>query len=289
MRTTDWVEVCVQASVDAGELLGILDDPAVQGAWEEAGTIHLYWPEDQWNGDRLASVQTVLRRMNQAGMADIPVSVDRVPFQDWNQLWARSVKPLWIGKRIVVRPSWEPVSLQPGQIEIILDPKQAFGTGHHATTRMLLEWLEEIVRGGESVLDIGTGSGLLAMAALRLGAVRAVGIDHDPVAIECAQDYARQNRFGEELSLQCGGFDAIPKGQSFDLVLANLDRQTLLQLAERLTDSTHPKWLISGLLLDQREEIVSAFAAAGLYPGRQREQDGWLAMEFLHAQSCEGV
>jgi ribosomal protein L11 methyltransferase len=154
---------------------------------------------------------------------------------------------------------------------------------------MLLEWLEEIVCGGESVVDIGTGSGLLAMAALRLGAVRAAGIDHDPVAIECAQDYARQNRFGDELSLQCGGFDAIPKAQPFDLALANLDRQTLLQLAERLLDFTCSKWLVSGLLLDQREEIVAAFATAGLYPGRQRDQDGWLAMEFLRASSCEGA
>src|SRR5512147_187550 len=166
----DWVEVCIQSPVDAGELLGMLDDPAVQGAWEEAGTIHLYWPAAQWNGDRLASVRAVVRRMNPWSMADIPVSVNQLPFQDWNQLWAQSVKPLWIGKRIVIRPSWEPVSLQPGQIEIILDPKQAFGTGHHATTRMLLEWLEEIVRGGESVLDVGSGSGILAMAALRLGA-----------------------------------------------------------------------------------------------------------------------
>lgn len=285
----DWVDVCILAPIDAGELLGMLDDPSVQGAWEEAGAIHLYWPEDQWNGDRLASVQTVVRRMHSAGMADIPVSVNRVPFQDWNQQWARSVKPLWIGKRIVVRPSWEPVSLQPGQIEIILDPKQAFGTGHHATTRMLLEWLEEIVRGGESVLDIGTGSGLLAMAALRLGAVQAVGIDYDPVAIDCAEDYARQNCFGSELSFLCSGLDAIPNKPSFDLVLANLDRQTLLQLAERPADGAHTRWLVSGLLLDQRNEIVAAFAAAGLYPGRQRELDGWLALEFLRVSSCEGA
>jgi ribosomal protein L11 methyltransferase len=285
----DWVEVCIHAPVDAGELLGMLDDSSAQGAWEEAGAIHLYWPEDQWNGDRLASVQAVVRRLDSASLADIPITVNRVPFQDWNQQWARSVKPLWIGKRIVIRPSWEAVSLQPGQIEIILDPKQAFGTGHHATTRMLLEWLEEIVCGGESVVDIGTGSGLLAMAALRLGAVQAAGIDHDPVAIECAQDYARQNRFGDELSFQCGGFDAIPKEQPIDLALANLDRQTLLQLAERLPDFTYPKWLVSGLLLDQREEIVAAFATAGLYPGRQRDQDGWLAIEFLRASSCEGA
>jgi ribosomal protein L11 methyltransferase len=154
---------------------------------------------------------------------------------------------------------------------------------------MLLEWLEEIVRGGESVLDVGTGSGILAMAALRLGAGRAVGIDHDPVAIECAREYALLNRFGDELSLHCGGLDALPKGQLFDLVLANLDRQTLMQLADKLADCTHTTLLVSGLLLDQREEIVAAFATAGLYPCRQREQDGWLAMEFLRAQSCEGV
>lgn len=285
----DWVEVCIHAPVDAGELLGVLDDPSVQGAWEEPGAIHLYWPTDQWNGDRLASVRSVLIRMNPTGMADIPLSVNRVPFQDWNEQWARSVKPLWIGKRIVISPSWETVSLLPDQIEIILDPKQAFGTGHHATTRMLLEWLEESISGGESVLDVGTGSGLLAMVALRLGAARAVGIDHDPVAIECAQEYARQNRFGDELSLHCGGLDTLHRGQSFDLVLANLDRQTLIQLADKLADCTQTTLLISGLLPDQREEIVAAFATAGLYPCRQREQDGWLAMEFLRTQSCEGT
>lgn len=285
----DWVEVCIQAPVDAGELLGLLDDPTVQGAWEEAGTIRLYWPEAQWNGDRLASVRAVVQRMNSASSADIPVLVNQMPFQDWNQLWAQSVKPLWIGKRIVIRPSWEPVSLQPGQIEIVLDPKQAFGTGHHATTRMLLEWLEEIVRGGESVLDVGTGSGILAMAALRLGAGRAVGLDHDPVAIDCAREYALLNHCGERLSLRCGGLDAPAPWQSFNLVLANLDRQTLIQLADQLADCTHTRLLVSGLLLDQRKEVVAAFAAAGLYPGREREQDGWLAMEFLPVQSCEGV
>jgi ribosomal protein L11 methyltransferase len=286
MQTKDWVEVCIQAPVDAGELLGMLDDPSLQGAWEEAGVVHLYWPEAQWNGDRLASVQAAVRHMSAMGTADISVRVNRLPFQDWNQQWAQSVKPLWIGRRIVVRPSWEPVSLQPGQIDIILDPKQAFGTGHHATTRMLLEWLEEDMRGGETVLDAGTGSGLLAMAALRLGAVRAVGIDHDPVAIDCAQEYAQTNRFGEELALHCGEIEG---GQLFDLVLANLDRQTLLGLADRLTSCTGNRLLVSGVLVDQGEEVAVAFAAAGLYPGRQREQDGWLAMEFLRAQPCEGM
>ncbi len=285
----DWIEVCIQAPVDAGELLGMLDDPWVQGAWEEAGTIHLYWPEARWNGDRLASVQAVVRRMSSASMAGIAISVNQVPFQDWNQQWAQSVKPLWIGKRIVIRPSWEPVNLQPGQIEIVLDPKQAFGTGHHATTRMLLEWLEEVIHGDETVLDVGSGSGILAMAALRLGARSALGIEYDPVAVECAEEYAKQNGFGSELRYVCGTLQDGAVSIRPDLVLANLDRRTLLQLAEQLALCAARRLLISGLLQDQQKEVVAAFMVAGLYPGREREQDGWLAMEFLPVQSCEGV
>ena len=107
-----------------------------------------------------------------------------------------SVRPIRIGRRIVIRPSWEPVALQAQDIEIVLDPKQAFGTGHHATTRMLLEWLEDLIHGGEFVLDVGTGSGILAMVALRLGAASALGVECDPVAVDCARDYARENGFG---------------------------------------------------------------------------------------------
>jgi ribosomal protein L11 methyltransferase len=150
---------------------------------------------------------------------------------------------------------------------------------------MLLEWLEDLVTGGESVLDVGTGSGLLAMVALRLGAERANAIDHDPVAIECAQEYARANRFGDELSLRCGSLN---REQAFDVVLANLDRQTLLQLAERLADCTGTRLLVSGLLPDQQEEIMAAFGAVSLYPREWRERDGWLAIEFTPAPSCEG-
>ena len=178
---------------------------------------------------------------------------------------------------------------RPGQIEIVLDPKQAFGTGHHATTRMLLEWLEETIQGGESVLDVGCGSGILAMASLRLGAFLAVGIDHDPVAVDCAQEYVVLNRFGAELSLQCCELEGLSGHQAFDLVLANLDRQTLCQLADQLAGRTRTRLLVSGILLDQRGEVAAALASSGLYPGRERESEGWLAVEFLRSESCEGV
>ena len=121
-----------------------------------------------------------------------------------------------------------------GSLEIILDPKQAFGTGHHATTRMLLEWLEDRIQGGEAVLDVGAGSGILAMVALRLGARSAIGVELDPVAVACARDYAVENHFGPELTWVCGTLRDVPHPVTPDLVLANLDRQTLLLLAEEL-------------------------------------------------------
>jgi ribosomal protein L11 methyltransferase len=139
---------------------------------------------------------------------------------------------------------------------------------------MLLEWLEHVIQGGETVLDVGTGSGLLAMVALRLGANTAVGIDHDADAIDCAREYAFVNGFGPELSLQCG---IVAGDRPYDLVLANLDRQTLLQLAAPLEASTGRMLLVSGLLRDQCAEIEEAFARVDLFPCSIREQDGYKA------------
>jgi len=285
--TADWIDVQIRTHLDAGEVLGLLDDSCVPGAWEDGRTIHLYWPSHQWTSDHLAHVRSILQRLTEQGVAESDIVVHSLPDQDWNRQWAQSVKPLRVGKRIVIRPSWEQVPVVEGEVEIVLDPKQAFGTGHHATTSLLLEWLEEDIRGGESVLDVGAGSGLLGMVALRLGAARVTGIDNDPDAIECARGYAADNGFGPELALQCGTLTA--GLDSFEMVLANLDRRTLLDLAEPLAASTGRTLLVSGILVDQRAEVVAAFAHVGVYPGRQREREGWLAMEFHQAQSCEGA
>src|SRR5215217_6096475 len=289
MIQNDWVDVCIQTTIDAGEFLAILDDPAVQGAWEDSGMVHLYWPETQWNADRLASVRTVLGRLQHC--ADPPILVNRLPSQDWNQQWARSVRPLRIG-RLVIRPSWEPVVLASEDLEIELDPKQAFGTGHHATTRMLLEWLQNDIRGGERVLDLGSGSAILAMAAVKLGATAAVAVDCDPVAVECAKEYVIRNRLDHSIELHCGTLnDVAARRPPADLVLANLDRQTLLSIAGGLATYGHAGtrlWL-SGLLIDQRTEIVEQFSTLGLTCVRQREQDGWVALELIKTEPCEGV
>jgi ribosomal protein L11 methyltransferase len=293
MNSEGWIDVQIRTAVDAAELLGVLADPVIQGGWEEQGIVHLYWPKPQWSMEVCARLSKILRELDSDTLAERDIHVEELPDQDWNRQWSQSVRPIRVGRRIVIRPSWEPVALQPRDIEIVLDPKQAFGTGHHATTRMLLEWLEDLVHGGESVLDVGAGSGILAMASLRLGASSALGVECDPVAVDCARDYAEENGFGGHLEFRCGTLEEVDRDGELrpDLVLANLDRQTLLLLCDELTRyvSHGARLLLSGILLEQEQEIVEAFSRAGATLVERREQEGWLALELLLAESCEGV
>jgi ribosomal protein L11 methyltransferase len=293
MMSEGWIDVQIRTDVDAGELLGRLADPVIQGGWEENGVVHLYWPKPQWSLEARARLSSALLGFDPDASTETDIHVEELPDQDWNRQWAQSVRPIRIGRRIVIRPSWEPVVLQAYDIEIVLDPKQAFGTGHHATTRMLLEWLEDLIGGGECVLDVGAGSGILSMVALRLGAASALGVECDPVAVECARDYAAENGFGNNLEFRCGTLEDMDRQDALrpDLVLANLDRQTLLQLCDELAQYVNhgARLLLSGILLDQEQEIVEAFSKAGAMLSQRREQEGWVSLELLMAESCEGV
>lgn len=286
----DWIQADVQTSLDAGELLGILNDPAVTGAWQEPDCIHLYWPVDRCG---LETWQGLRRALIQLGQVepDRAVTINNLANQDWNAQWSRLVEPIRIG-RVVIRPSWKAVAINPGEIELILDPKQAFGTGHHATTQLLIEWVQEVVTPSDRVLDVGTGSGVLTMVALRLGAVEAVGVDFDPVAIDCARDYAQVNGFDNRLTLCVGNALGGQLRDSFSptLVLANLDRQTLLDAGETLCRyaAGGARLLLSGLLIEQRAEIEAAYAAHGVYVKAARTRDGWVALEAVGMESCEG-
>lgn len=277
-----WIDVRVQSSMDVGELAGLLNDPWMVGVWQEEGMLHLYWPHERWTSEARQKLTALVQR---CGIDAGSIAVHSLPDEDWNAAWARSVEPLRVGQRIVIRPSWATVALHADDVELILDPKQAFGTGHHATTQLLLEWLEAHVHGGEHVLDVGTGSGILAMVALRLGAASAWGIDHDPVAIECAHGYAIENGFGTELTLDTS---ALTSTEQVDIVLANLDRRTLLDLSSALPRRVHRhgRLVLSGILIDDREDLLHAFRQDGGDLVWERERDGWLAMAFMFHQEA---
>ncbi len=275
----NYIEVTILSSVDSGELLGLLRDDRALGAWEGDGVLHIYWSERDWTPLLLEDLKQALSRMG-AGKAGAPLEVQPVPDQDWNARWLQSLKPVHIGRRFRIRQSWyEPDPAFRG-FELVIDPKRAFGSGYHATTQLVVEWLEENLRGGEHVLDLGTGTGILAMAAIRLGAAFALGIDEDPVAIECAQENAAANGFGAELKLAAGSLDKVG-ADCFDLAVANLDRNTILGLCGRLkcTLKKGGRVCLSGLQAEDFDDVAESLAAAGGRILSRLERGEWIALE----------
>lgn len=122
----DWIEVTIHTDIDAGELLGALSDPFAQGAWQDGGTVHLYWPGDRWSADHVVALRALLQ---QFGDATAELSVQPVPDRDWNRQWAQSVKPIRIGRRIVIRPSWEAATLQAGTLRLCSIRNRPSGPG----------------------------------------------------------------------------------------------------------------------------------------------------------------
>jgi ribosomal protein L11 methyltransferase len=196
--------------------------------------------------------------------------------------------PIRIGKKVGIRQSWNRAG-DPPPIELTIDPKRAFGTGFHASTQLLVEMLEDEIAGGERVLDVGTGSGILAMVALRLGAGCATGIDADPEAIECAIEYASLNGFGPELELRVASAAELGSG-IFDIVLANLDRNTVLANAAILCRAAGGagRLLISGLLHDDWPDVAAALAEAGAAAIETRQREEWIALRVAFIPHAEG-
>ena len=288
MRTeSGYVDISITTKIDTSNLVSLLNDDTLLGSWDQKGTVHLYWPVEAWGEEKLKNLNQCLQQIGAIAEGTI-IEISPCPAEDWNARWASVVKPVRIGRRIIIRPSWENLMTSPGAIEIILDPKQAFGTGHHSTTQLLIEWLEEVINGKERVLDVGTGSGILAMVALRLGAEYALGIDIDPLAIEYAKDYARMNNFDDHLQLQVQPLETLEHG-NFDLILANLDRRTLLSQARHFSraKSEGTLLLVSGILIEDQKDITETLLDLGWEVLGFRKREDWLAFGFKSCSSNE--
>jgi ribosomal protein L11 methyltransferase len=209
-------------------------------------------------------------------------ALEERPDQDWGERWKEGLAPLRIG-RVLVRPSWIAAETPAGMVEVTLDPGMAFGTGTHPTTSLCLAALSERLAAAPRarVLDVGTGSGLLAIAARKLGAPRVVGNDNDPIAIRVALENAALNGVQVDFDLR----DVHLQPGPFDLVLANILANTLCELAPAIAAQLAPGGvvLLSGILTPQEPEVRAAYAAAGLRPlaGGDRRDGEWslLAME----------
>jgi len=275
----NYIEAVFRAGVDSGEILAMLFGGEELGCWENDGVIHIFWPEPRWSPEALEDLRRTLLIFGIDPEA-AGLTINAVPDKDWNATWAASLTPIRLGRRIRVRQSWHSPEEDFDGIELVIDPRRAFGTGHHSTTQLVVEWLENHLSGGERVLDVGTGSGILSMAAVRLGAASALGIDNDPVAVECARDYARVNGFGDELDLRVGSFDDCADGD-FDIIVANIDGKTLPALCPELPRLLKPggRICLSGLQEHDMDEITTALGRAGFAVKTKTVREEWFALD----------
>ena len=203
-----------------------------------------------------------------------PVETEGVEQEDWQNGWRKYYHPMDIGKRLAIVPSWQEYDTD--RVKLILDPGLAFGTGGHETTSLCLEALDERVRGGERVLDIGTGSGILAIAALKLGAGSAEGVDIDPVAVRTAGENAALNGVADKLTVLVGDLSDKASGK-YDIITANIVANAILSLAPAVPGlmAENATFIASGIIDSRRDEVIAALEAAGLTVQEVKEKRGW--------------
>ncbi len=295
MLVDGYFEVSVVASSETQEALGdLLFSVGALGLVTDDGhgepprmTIRASFPASVSIGpliERLRWYQNSLTALGLSG-ANGPIEVREIPVEDWGRNWKLHFKPLRVGRRLVVAPPWEGGPFPEGRVLIRIDPAMAFGTGHHATTRMCLEGLEAAAdqwpdRRGPIILDVGTGTGILAIAAASLGARRVVAIDTDPEACDAARKNLAMHDCGGRVQLLCGGIESLDPRRRFDLILANLDTRTLCPLFPALGHLLAPRgrMIAGGMPVEDEETVTTALPPSLLRILHRRVEEEWLCL-----------
>ena len=301
-----WLELSVEADVEAVEAVseilgraapgGVVVEPAFDLVEEGLGarvdptrpaTVRAYLPaRDPAAAEaEAASIADALGHLQAFGLRPIGELRTRVVHEaDWANAWKAYFPVLRVGRRLVIRPTWRRHKAVADELVLALDPGMAFGTGLHPTTRLCLAMLEAVADRGEAlesarVLDVGCGSGILAIAAIRLGAARAVGVDIDPIAIEATAANAKRNGIARRIRARVG---SLPSGDPpFEVVVANLIAGVLVPLAGPLHDELRPGGVLvaSGIFIDREAEVRAAFETAGLVVDGRLDEGDWVALE----------
>ena len=303
-----WAEVSVDTSHEATELVSeilqelgaagvVIEDPALlneyirSGLWDytdlkeseetEVVRVKAYWALDEELEGKLQRLAARLDGMTAHGIdtGAGAVSWKAVADEDWAETWKEFFHTEKIGARTVIKPTWEEYEAGAGEIVAELDPGAAFGTGQHATTALCIRALEELVRPGMTVFDVGTGSGVLAIVAAKLGAKRVEAVDFDPVAVRVARENVRQNDV--EDIVRTGQSDLLKSVEGrADLIIANIIADIIVRLFGEVEAHLAPDgtMLLAGIIEDRLQDVVEAAALHGFAVEKIEQEKGWVAV-----------
>ena len=303
-----WAEVSVDTSHEATDLVSeilqelgaagvVIEDPALlneyirSGLWDytdlreseetEVVRVKAYWALDEELEGKLQNLSERLASLAQHGIdkGAGAVSWKAVADEDWAETWKEFFHTEKIGARTVIKPTWEEYEAKAGEIVVELDPGAAFGTGQHATTSLCIRALEDLVRPGMTVFDVGTGSGVLAIVAAKLGAKRVEAVDFDPVAVRVARENVRQN--GAEDVVRTGRSDLLKSVEGrADLIIANIIADIIVRLFGEVKGSLAAggTMLLSGIIEDRLADVVEAAGRHGFSVEKIEQEKGWAAV-----------
>jgi len=294
MTGRSWLEASVQVDGEAAEAVSevfnrygrggaVLSTDFDDGSCDTAVvTVKTYLPLDEEGRKTRRRIEEALWHLSQIYPLPSP-EFRELTEDDWANAWKKHYCKrsgvLQIGQRIVIKPSWQEHQPRPDEVVIELDPGMAFGTGLHPTTRMCLQALEEHLKPGDKVLDLGTGSGILAIAAAKLGAGSVLALDNDPLAVRAARANVQSNGVQDIVTVEPGSLDKAT--EEFDLVLVNILARVIVELAgQGLVDRVRPAGLMiaAGIIEEQEAEVAAALGEHGLEIVERRQEKDWVAL-----------
>ena len=258
-------------------------DPKLIDSLPEDVQVHAWFEPDATFQERLQALRSQLdmnrRLAPEVDLGTLAIDTVNVKDEDWSEVWKQFYKPFRAGKSLVVKPTWEPYAPKPGDRVIEIDPGMAFGSGTHETTGMCLELLEEAVHGGERVIDVGTGSGILAIGAALLGAKDVLAIDIDPTAVKVARENVAHNHLEQTVTTLEGNLLEKVDAQC-EVCVANIIADVICMFAAPLIEHIVPGGLFicSGIIKEREQDVTGALLAAGYTILDIRRKGEWVAM-----------
>ncbi len=274
---SNYLQIEDYSDIDLKTCYGDLIDESILNADKTVASVSVYLPAD---GSAADTVSFLKERFSTLGI-DAKISISGVCEEDWANSWKAYYKPIEIGEKIVIVPAWEKYDAPDGKLIVRMDPGMAFGTGSHETTRLVIGLLEKYVKEGQRVLDVGCGSGILAICAAKLGAKECKAYDIDPVAVKVANENVKDSGL---TNVECGVSDLLRgvdrTGGAYDVICANIVADIIIRMtpdiSELMSDSS--VILASGIISERAEDVIACFEKHGLRIVEKAEENGWCAL-----------